>query len=149
MKHLKGFPDLPPVWALAMLLLSWGLSVWFPILVFPVSYWLAGAFVLAGFALIGWAAWFFFEQATPIMPREKPQTLLIAGPFRINRNPIYTGMLLILAGAAVAFGSFAGWLPVLAFPIIITERFIKGEEDGLRAAFPDEAERYLRESRRW
>jgi protein-S-isoprenylcysteine O-methyltransferase Ste14 len=83
------------------------------------------------------------------MPREAPKNLLIEGPFRINRNPIYTGMLLILIGAAIAFGTFSGWLPVLAFPIIITERFIKGEEDGLRAAFPVEAEAYLRESRRW
>ncbi|MEO8530085.1 MAG: isoprenylcysteine carboxylmethyltransferase family protein [Deltaproteobacteria bacterium] len=147
--HLKGFPDLPPIWAFGALIASWGLARILPLMHLRSSLWVGLVFVVLGLALIVWAAWFFFEKATPIMPREEPKHLLIEGPFRINRNPIYSGMLLILVGCAIWFGAFSAWLPVLAFPFVITARFIVGEEAGLRAAFPGEAEAYLRESRRW
>jgi len=147
--HLKGFPDLPPIWALGALVASWILATYVPVMHLRSSLWLALAFIVLGMGLIAWTAWYFFERATPIMPREVPSTLLIAGPFRINRNPIYTGMLLILVGFAIWFGAFSAWLPVLAFPFVITSRFILGEEAGLRAAFPGEAAAYLQKSRRW
>ncbi|SHI61345.1 methyltransferase family protein [Wenxinia saemankumensis] len=149
--HLRGFPDLPPVWALGTLALQWALARWLPVVRLEApSAALAGwLFVALGLALILWSALWFRRQATPIMPRETPRRLIAAGPFRLNRNPIYTGMALALAGTGLLLGALGAILAVLPFLWIIDRRFVRGEEAGLRAAFGAEAERYIAQTRRW
>lgn len=147
--HLHGFPDLPPIWALGALGVSALLARVLPLVILPRLVWPALLVGLAGVVLILWSALWFRRKATPIMPRETAKALIVEGPFRVNRNPIYTGMALILAGFALWFGALSAWLPVVAFPLIITRRFILGEEAGLRASFPGEAEAYLKATRRW
>jgi protein-S-isoprenylcysteine O-methyltransferase Ste14 len=146
---MKQFPDLPPIWGLGMIALSWLLSVTFPIWTFETPLWLAAAWIVAGFALMLWTRLWFRRKSTPMMPRQVPTTLIVEGPFRINRNPIYSGMCLVIFGAALWFGAISGFLPLIAFPIIITRRFILGEEAGLVQAFGDEAHTYIANSRRW
>jgi protein-S-isoprenylcysteine O-methyltransferase Ste14 len=146
---MKHFPDAPPVWALGMILLSGLLARYAPLAGFRVPIWLPVALIAAGFALMIWTAVRFRRKATPIMPREAPTALIADGPFRINRNPIYTGMTLVILGAALWFGGLSGLLPVAAFPVIVTRRFILGEEAGLRRAFGPAAEEFFRRTRRW
>lgn len=141
--------DLPPVWAALAALASWGLSAAFPapaLHLGPALPLLLGA---VGFALILWSALAFRRARTPIEPRHDARTLITGGPFRINRNPIYTGLTLILAGFALHLGSLAAWLPVAAFPAVVTRRFILDEEARLRRAFGAEAEAWIARSRRW
>lgn len=140
--------DLPPVWALCTVASSWVFARMLPVARFdiPVLPWiLAGA----GLILIGWSAVHFRLKKTPMEPRKEPQALLVEGPYRINRNPIYTGMVLILIGIALGLGTLTAFLPVLAYPFLITERFIIGEEAGLRQAFGEQAENYISSTRRW
>ena len=49
-----------------------------------------------GFGLILWAALHFRAQDTTVHPRARPTALVATGPYRLNRNPMYTGMALIL-----------------------------------------------------
>lgn len=75
--------------------------------------------------------------------------LLVEYHFRINRNPIYSGMTMMLLGWAIVLGALTAFVPVVVFPFIIARRFIADEEQRLRDAFGQAAEDYLGRSRRW
>ena len=105
--------------------------------------------VAGGLALIGWAALWFRRKRTSIEPREVPRALIVEGPYRVNRNPIYAGMALILLGAGLVLGALSSVVLAFAFPFIITRRFVIGEEAALREAFGAEADAYIARTRRW
>lgn len=144
---LRGFPDLPPVWALAMAFASWALARWLPVA--PLASGMGRLFTAAGLALILWAAVWFWRKRTPIEPHHVPRALIVEGPYRLNRNPIYTGLFLILFGWGLSLGALSALLPALLYPVIVTRRFVLAEEETLRAIFGAEAERYLARTRRW
>lgn len=144
---LRGFPDLPPIWAFGAAAVSWALARWMPIATLPPG--MGRVFIAGGLGLIVWAAIWFRRKRTPIEPHHVPRALIIEGPYRINRNPIYTGLTLILVGWALALGGLSALVPAFAFPFVITARFIREEEKVLRSAFGEEAERYIAKTRRW
>lgn len=144
---IKGFPDLPPIWALGAAVAAAGLARWAPLA--PLPTWPGWPFAVAGFGLVGWSAWWFRAKRTTIEPHRAPTRLIVEGPYRINRNPIYTGMALVLLGWAFLLGAASALLPAAAFPWLIDRRFVRGEEAALRRAFGPEAERYFAANRRW
>lgn len=143
----REFPDLPPLWALGAAALAWGLARVLPLAALPA--WPAWPLLAAGLGLIVWSARWFRAKRTPIEPRETPRALIVEGPYRINRNPIYTGLALVLLGWAFWLGAASALLPAIAFAVVIDRRFVRGEESALVAAFGAEAERYLAATRRW
>lgn len=145
MKHI----DIPPVWLLACAFTAWFLAKVVPIYTVDVSRWLTGVLVGGGVYLIVWSALWFRKRKTSIEPRRTPKTLIVEGPFHLNRNPIYTGFTAILLGLALWFGALTAILPVLAFPWVIYRRFIRREEETLRSEFGEEAEDYFKKTRRW
>lgn len=150
MSHLHGFPDLPPVWAFGFFLLQVGLAWLWPLAALGDWARLPGwGLVAAGLALAGWAALWFWRKHTAIEPRKVPKALIVEGPYRLNRNPIYTGMVLVLLGTGLLSGALSALLIVAAFPPIITRRFILGEEAGLRATFGERAGHFIAATRRW
>ena len=151
MSVVRDFPDLPPVWMLGHAALAWGAARVLPLVEFagPVSRALGAAIALAGVGLAAWAAAWFARRRTTIEPREEPTALIVEGPFRVNRNPIYTGMALVLLGWALWLGALSALLVVIPFAWIIDRRFVRGEEAALRQAFGAEAESYMARSRRW
>jgi len=141
-------PDLPPLWLAGHMAAAWALARWLPLWRFDAG--AAGRVVIVlGVALILWSAWWFWRKRTPIEPRHTPRALIVEGPYRLNRNPIYTGLVVILAGWALSLGALSALLTVPVLPVVLTRRFISPEEAALRAAFGAEAERYLTRSRRW
>ncbi len=144
---MKGFPDLPPIWAIGAALAAWLLATYLPIVTFPRG--IGRFFIIAGLGLILWSAWWFRKKGTPIEPRAKPRALIVEGPYRINRNPIYTGLILMVLGYAIGLGAVSALLPAIVFPIIIHRRFVLPEEAELRETFGPEAEAYFRSTRRW
>lgn len=93
-----------------------------------------------GFARVG--------GGTPA-PIDAPRRLVITGPYRRVRNPMYWGVLLILLGEAVFFES----VPLLryaAFFFLLFHGFvILVEEPSLRRRFGAEYERYCEAVNRW
>src|SRR6266480_1001984 len=85
------------------------------------------------FAVIG--------KGTPA-PFDPPRRLVIAGPYRYVRNPMYIGAALALFGAALFYGSW----PLLAYTaafLLITHWFVLlYEEPTLRRTFATEYEEY-------
>lgn len=146
---LKGFPDLPPIWLLTTMALSWGLGqVPFPSLG-GFGHAVGGVLIAVALGLILWSAWFFWRKRTPIEPHHAPKALIVEGPYRLSRNPIYLALLIIAAGFALRQGGLLALLPVPALFFALDRRFAAPEEAGLRAAFGAQAEGYLAATRRW
>ncbi|MFT6932720.1 MAG: protein-S-isoprenylcysteine O-methyltransferase Ste14 [Paracoccaceae bacterium] len=148
---MKGFPDLPPIWLAGFLILAWLLARIFPIMfVFgPTLQTLGAVFSLIGLAMIGWSATWFMRKKTTIDPHETPEVLIVEGPYRFSRNPIYLGMVAILIGFVVWLGALSTVILPGIFISVISLRFIGPEEEALKLAFGADTERYLRATRRW
>ena len=99
--------------------------------------------------LILWALLLFRRARTAILPHAQPSALVIAGPYRFTRNPMYLGMAGILLGAAILMGSITPFVVIPAFMALITDRFIRGEEQKMQLAFGDDYLAYKARVRRW
>jgi protein-S-isoprenylcysteine O-methyltransferase Ste14 len=91
----------------------------------------------------------FKRRQTTVKPQEKSSGLVTDGVFRISRNPMYLGMVLILAGLALIFGSLAPWLVVILFAFFLDRIFICYEEKNLQETFGKQWSDYCHRVRRW
>ena len=104
----------------------------------------------AGGAVALWCIFTFaaIGKGTPA-PFDPPRQLVIQGPYRFVRNPMYIGAGLALAGAALFYES----LPLLGYAglfLVATHLFVVCyEEPRLRRTFGLEYEAYCSEVRRW
>jgi protein-S-isoprenylcysteine O-methyltransferase Ste14 len=146
---LRGFPDLPPVWLLGGMVASWLLGQ-VPILTFGAFGSALGAVLVAvSLAFILWSAWYFWRKRTPIEPHHAPKALIVEGPYRVSRNPIYLALVVIAAGVALRQGGALALAPVPILFFVLDRRFARPEENALREAFGGDAEAYLAATRRW
>src|SRR6266516_6070755 len=92
------------------------------------------------FALVG--------RGTPA-PFDPPRRLVVRGPYRFVRNPMYIGAGLALAGAALFYRSW----PLVGYTVLflsITHLFVRlYEEPTLRRLFGVEYDAYCRRVKRW
>ena len=148
---LKGFPDLPPVWLIGFMAVASLIDRGMPLVQAfgPVYHVAGGLLMVAALALIGWSAWWFWRKKTTIEPHHTPSALIVEGPFRLSRNPIYLALLALLVGYVLRLGSLGPVILPFAFFWVLTRRFIEPEEAGLRRLFGAEAEAYLQRTRRW
>ena len=142
--------DYPPVWLFGFLGLAWAQAVLIPTpwggdWAAPVG----AGIALAGGALMLAALPPFLRQRTTIVPHRAPSALITSGIYRLSRNPIYLGDLLILAGLAIRWQAFAALLLVPVFMAVLTSRFIRPEEARLRAGFGPEFDAWTARTRRW
>ena len=115
----------------------WPLRVGGPSRVPSVLRRVAGVVSLAaGGALITWA-W----SAARSTRLARPDTLVIAGPYAISRNPMYVGWALVHLGVGLLRDD--AWV-VAALPVVsvAVHRGVLREEAFLAAAFPKEFSRY-------
>ncbi len=104
----------------------------------------------AGAAVALWCIFTFatIGKGTPA-PFDPPRRLVIRGPYRFVRNPMYIGAGLALASAALFYES----LPLLGYAAVFflaTHVFVLlYEEPTLRRTFGQEYEAYCRKVRRW
>jgi protein-S-isoprenylcysteine O-methyltransferase Ste14 len=139
----------PPTWLFMFIAAVWGQAWFFPLVApLPATRHLGALFIIAGLAIILLAALQFRARATTILPREVPSAMIDTGLFAYSRNPIYLADALILAGIALR-ADLAGLVAVPLFIWVITQRFILGEEAGLRAAFGAAFDAYAARVRRW
>ena len=141
----------PPVYFLVALLLMGffhRVAPWAQVLEAPYRY---GGVVLMALALglILWAALLFRRAGTNIRPYLPSTALVLDGPYRFTRNPMYLGMAGTLLGAAVFLGSLTPLIVIPAFMALIAERFIVPEEAKLEAAFGRDYVDYKARVRRW
>jgi protein-S-isoprenylcysteine O-methyltransferase Ste14 len=114
-------------------------------------------FRLAGIALIGlgipvlldsFARFALQGRGTPA-PILPPEHLVVTGLYRYVRNPMYVGVLMVIAGQGLLLGNAQvleyGALVWLGFFLFV----IAYEEPTLRRTFGDEYERFCANVRRW
>jgi protein-S-isoprenylcysteine O-methyltransferase Ste14 len=106
--------------------------------------------ILLGIAVYIWCAWNFVTRGkgTPD-PGQPPTQLVVSGLYRYTRNPMYVGLLLILLGEALFFGSLALLIYPLVMLLIVHVRVITYEEPELRRTFGEVYEAYVRSVPRW
>lgn len=77
-----------------------------------------------------------------------PERLVVGGPYRYTRNPMYLGHLIFFAGLALAFGS---WLAaaVFAFHAVWFDRRARGDEAHLAQLFGEPYRDYCSRVKRW
>jgi protein-S-isoprenylcysteine O-methyltransferase Ste14 len=104
----------------------------------------------AGAAVALWCIFSFASigRGTPA-PFDPPRRLVIQGPYRFVRNPMYLGAGFTLTGAALFYES----LPLLGYTVLFflaTHLFVVGyEEPTLRRTFGQEYQDYCRRVWRW
>ena len=104
----------------------------------------------AGSAVALWCifTFAFVGRGTPA-PFDPPRRLVIQGPYRFVRNPMYIGAGLALAGAALVYESWP-LLGYTGFFFLATHLFVVCyEEPALRRTFGQEYEAYCERIGRW
>ncbi len=133
--------------------LGWGLALCFPGLRFGGSWGIMFALVLfiAGVTLLALALASFFQAKTTANPIDvsRAETLVTSGLFRLSRNPMYLGMLLILIGGVFWIGNWSAFLAPAIFFWAMTELQVKPEERALKDKFGDAYTGYCKSTRRW
>jgi protein-S-isoprenylcysteine O-methyltransferase Ste14 len=114
------------------------------------------ALILVGAALLilgGWVALSarreFARHSQSMEPKRSISRIVDTGVFAISRNPLYLGIAVGLAGAALAFSNL--WILVLLLPAVVACHYvlIAPEERYLRAKFGNEYTEYAARVRRW
>lgn len=141
----------PPFFALLTLLLMVAAHLVLPLRVlyeFPIS--LVGLVPIAfGGAVMVLAVRCFSRAETTIIPFRESSSLIIKGPYKFTRNPIYVADTLILIGASMLFGTLSPLLCWPLFVLIVDLGFIRVEERMLTEKFGDDYAAYKRQVRRW
>ena len=105
--------------------------------------------ILGGLLLIGWAMFTFARARTAILPQKAASRLVDHGPYRLTRNPMYTGLSLLYLGLMLVM-NWVWALFIFPFVIGLLYRFvISKEERYLLAEFGEEYREYCRRVRRW
>lgn len=110
---------------------------------------LALALIVGGLLLDGMAAGLFRRRGTAVEPWKPSTALIIEGPYRLSRNPIYVGFAATYAGLAIAMDSWIA-LILLAPCLFVIDRFvIQREEHYLARKFGTAYDAYRQKVRRW
>ena len=103
----------------------------------------------AGVLLAASAAYLFRRAGTTPNPTKPTTALVIGGPYRFTRNPMYVGLAAVYLGGTLLLND--AW-PIALFPVVIAlvrRRVIAREEAYLARKFGDEYRAYKARVRRW
>jgi protein-S-isoprenylcysteine O-methyltransferase Ste14 len=78
-----------------------------------------------------------------------PPHLVIAGPYKISRNPMYVSGLFAWLGWTIYYGSPAVFVALVLLWSVFTFRVIPHEEHQLEALFGEDYLEYKRSVHRW
>lgn len=145
----------PPLIPLFAILIGVGLNFLWPLgvgieLPTPGRYWAGGFVVAASILGLGlWSVLMFRRSGQSVIPWTETPSMLMRGPYRFTRNPMYLQMVLVCIGFTIILAN--GWIicltPVCAW--MLNEFAIKPEEAYLEARFGKPYLAYKRSVRRW
>ena len=107
------------------------------------------AALLAGVGLNLWADVLFKRGRVPVCPFHPVPRLVQEGPYRYTRNPMYLGMVLISASAALLTGALPNLAIALLFALWLQLRFVLPEERFLLEQLGPAFEAYATRIPRW
>ena len=134
-----------------LILLSIAMHFIFPIQILvhlPLRYFGLGVIFL-GIVLNFRAVGQLRKMLTSVEFDEIPARLVTDGPFRISRNPIYLGGVIVLLGIAIFLGSLITFIfPVILF-LALDRIYIPLEESQMEEIFGADYIEYKQSVRRW
>jgi protein-S-isoprenylcysteine O-methyltransferase Ste14 len=141
----------PPLVYLAGVVAGHLINWWLPIGTLPAhpSWILGGILFLAGLGLIGSALVNFRRSGTTIRPDRASTSLVIAGPYKFTRNPMYVGMAIVYFGLAIADRSLWSLILLPIVLLVIRRAVIAHEEAFLERRFGVAYADYKTRVRRW
>jgi len=144
----------PPFIYAGGLALGYVLHQLYPIVLFGNA--AAGARKLVGWGLIavwvvlsGSAVFLFRRAGTSPIPMRPTTALVVRGPYRFTRNPMYVGLAALYLGITLLVNAL--W-PLVLLPvvlIVVRRRVIAREEAYLEGKLGDEYRAYKARVRRW
>lgn len=153
MPHVLDTRVPPPVVLLLAAGLMWGLARVFPApwLEWSAAGWWVAVPAIAGLVLNLAPKWWFGRAGTTVNPLRPQATrqLVVTGPYRFSRNPMYLGHVLLLLAWAGALGHPLTMAGVVFYLAWVTWFQIRPEERMLAERFPDAYRDYRRRVRRW
>lgn len=128
---------IPSLVYLAGIVIGFLATIWMPTKVAPnsVAWTVGGILICCGAVLTGSALLKFKDVGTTVRPDRAASTLVIAGPYKISRNPMYLGLALIYLGIAIAGQSVWALILLPVVLAIIQRRAIEPEEAFLEKRF--------------
>ena len=109
----------------------------------PWNLWLSRPFMLCGLFLMAWSASRFFKAKGTPVPFNPPRQLVITGPYALSRNPMMSGLFIVLFGIGIRLASCSlifFYLPLFILLICIIVKMV--EEPGLEKRFREEYRQY-------
>ncbi|HSG45037.1 MAG TPA: isoprenylcysteine carboxylmethyltransferase family protein [Anaerolineales bacterium] len=141
----------PPVLLLTHFIFVFALNWLLPLShTFPsIVEWIGYGLVVAGLGLAFPAINQFRKVHTTLDPHGSVSAIVINGPYRISRNPIYLGLLCSLIGIPLVLGNYWGAIVSPIFVLTMNQFVIKHEEAYLEEKFKDVYTSYKSRVRRW
>lgn len=138
----------PPRIAMTLVAMAALLQLLVPLDVLPSAP-LPAAFVGGlGFTIMLRAWWLFRIENTAICPTARTTTLITRDVYALTRNPMYLGMVMMLAAIALFAGALPFYIAVITYFLLLNAVFCPYEEQKLRSTF-DEYANYESRIRRW
>jgi protein-S-isoprenylcysteine O-methyltransferase Ste14 len=82
-------------------------------------------------------------------PFDGPRVLIVSGPYRVVRNPVYVSGIVVLVGYGLAVSSASVLLLAAGARLLTHLLVVFYEEPRLRRVFGESYERYLGDVNRW
>jgi len=126
----------------------------FPPNVIPQPYNYVGIlFIPVGMFLIIWAnytlLWIGRISFKDREPMQRPSDLVLVGPYRFTRNPIYLGCLMMMLGLVIVWSSIVTTFFLIVVYLIFRFVFIKREEVILEDEFGEKYRDFKKQVGRW
>ena len=142
---------IPPLVYLAGIVIGFLATIWMPtkVVTNSVAWTVGGILSFCGGVLAGSAILKFKDVGTTVRPDRAANTLVIAGPYKITRNPMYLALALVYLGIATA-GQSVWALILLPVVLIVIQRGAIGPEEAfLEKRFGANYISYKEKVRRW
>ena len=141
----------PPLIYVAGFVLGLALERFLPVLVLPkIPSRVAAVLCIAlGVTIAVWSVGLFHRERTSFVPIKPTTTLVIYGPYRFTRNPMYLGLVCVYLGIALWFGIFWALILLPAVMALIQRYVIIREEQYLERKFGGAYLKYKADVRRW
>jgi protein-S-isoprenylcysteine O-methyltransferase Ste14 len=144
----------PPLIFLAGLLAAWRLDRWLGLAIDgdgrgPLQSGLGWLLVVTGLGVLAWSLATLVRFRTTFHPDREASRLVVAGPYRYSRNPIYVGMTASYTGVALLANTVWPFVLLPVVLVLVTRLVIGREERYLARTFGEEYSQYCRRVGRW
>jgi protein-S-isoprenylcysteine O-methyltransferase Ste14 len=110
---------------------------------------LGGVLLTVGALLAVWGKRTMELAGTTVSPLQPAKALVIAGPFRFTRNPLYLARTLLYVALALVVDTPWPLLTLVPVVLLVHYRIVLREERYLAAKFGPSYENYQKRVRRW